>query len=469
MAAGDKPAGRRGTRPAAGAVLATRPPRPTADRPGSLRNADAFPGITGTFRAPDPYATAMSYPARDTSPQHAQVRHGLRLRRRAVPAVLAIALTLAAIGCASVAPTLMHAGQRSGTPQQAGNSRTTTKSVALPRAFGLVTPSAHSAPRRPARPRVTPGGPAGLGVGSAMFGGDGPLVPDQGRLGRKLAIVRVYDYIGDSFNNWSVDRLMASGTTLLVSLDSRPGGPSYASIAAGHEDRAISRFLRQMNEAAVHYHLNAIYIDFEHEADMNFGYGSPAEFIRAWDHVHALATAAHLDWNQGGRLHWVLILTHFAYFATHLSARWPGVRAFWPGSGEVDIIGVDGYNIGNDTGNCRAAKPGTRYVASGTAMQTPTDLFGPTLRFASAHGNMPVFVAEWASVPYKVPSIQPEFIHRMQSFVTANPEIHAALYWNDHGQGNGCDYVLGPHSASMSALAAMGHSGGLQARALIHG
>jgi hypothetical protein len=413
----------------------------------------------------------MSYPARDPSPQHEQARHGFRLHRRAVPAVLAVALTLAAIGCASVAPTLMHTGQRSTASQQAGSSRATMKSVALPRPFGLVTPPARSVPLRPTRPRVTPGGPAGLSTTSAMFGGDGPLVPDQGKLGRKLAIVRVYDYIGDSFHNWSVDRLMASGTTLLVSLDTKPGGPSYASIAAGHQDGAISRFLRQMNEAAHHYHLNAIYVDFEHEADTKAHrrYGSPAEFIRAWDHVHALATAAHLDWNQGGRLHWVLILTHFAYFTTHLSAKWPGVRAFWPGSREVDIIGVDGYNIGNSTGDCRAAKPGTRYVASGTAMQTPADLFNPTLRFASAHGNMPVFVAEWASVPYKVPTVQPEFIHRMQSFVTANPEIHAALYWNDHGQGNGCDYVLPPRSASMSALAAMGHSGGLQARALMHG
>jgi hypothetical protein len=406
----------------------------------------------------------MSYPARDSSPQHAPTR------RRAVPAALAALLTLAAIGCASVTPTLIHTEQHtdSGTAQQAGRSQDKSKSAAVTGAAGLVTPRPRVAPRKPSgQPAVTPGGPAGFAAGSALFGGDGPLVPDQGRLGRKLAVVRVYDNIGESFSNYSVNRLMASGTTLLVSLDTMPGGPSYASIAAGHKDATISRFLRDMNQAAVHYRLKAIYIDFEHEADVTSThnrFGSPAEFIRAWDHVHALARAAHLDWNQGGRLHWVLILTHYAYFATHLSSKWPGVRAFWPGSNEVDIIGVDGYN----TGNCRNTRARTNYVDSGSAVQTPTELFNPTLRFASTHGNMPVFVAEWASVPYTNPSIQPGFIHQMQSFVTAHHQIHAALYWNDHGQGNGCNYVLGTHSASMSALAAMGHTSGLQAGALIN-
>lgn len=56
---------------------------------------------------------------------------------------------------------------------------------------------------------------------------------------------------------------MQSGSTLLVSLDTvPPKGASYASIAAGHEDATILRFLRAMNQAAMTCKLGAIYICF---------------------------------------------------------------------------------------------------------------------------------------------------------------------------------------------------------------
>jgi hypothetical protein len=410
----------------------------------------------------------MSSPAHDMPAQHASRPPGPGRRRRAVLAVLAAFFTLAAIGCASIVPTLMHRPQ-SRSPQQPGSGRAQPRVPRLAGAAGLVTPAPGIRARRPhpRRPAVTPGGPARL-IGRAMFGGDGPLVGEEGRLGRTLAVVRVYDRIGESFSNPDVDRFMASGSTLVVSLDTTSRAISYASIADGREDGTISSFLRQMNRAAIAYHLNAIYFDFEHEADITAThgrYGTPAEFVRAWDHIHALATAAHLDWNQGGRLHWVLILTHYAYYPKRPGSAWPGASSFWPGNREVDIVGVDGYN----TSSCRKATPGSDLVASGSAVQTPADLFDPTLSFARAHGNVPVFVTEWASVPYKSPSVQPGFIHQMEDFVTANHQIGAAMYWDAHGHGNGCDYIIDNRPASLAALTAMGHAAGLQAGALIRG
>jgi hypothetical protein len=375
--------------------------------------------------------------------------------------VLAALLTLAAVGCATAVAT-MFGGTPSGRTPLAAGSATGTSQPATG-AVGLVTPqSGHQAKTAAAHP--TPGGRSGLTTSEALFGGDAPLIPLEGRLGRKLAIVRIYDTVGQTFNNPSVDQLMAGGATLLVSLDTQPGGPSYASIAAGNEDATISSFLRAMNQSAIQYHLNAIYFCFEHEADnpgTHSGLGTPAQFIQAWDHIHSLATAANLDWNQGGRLHWVLILTHFAYLVQHPIPSEAGVNAFWPGSNEVDIVGVDGYN----TSNCREAKAGTNYVASGTAIQTPAQLFGPVLDFASAHGGLPVFISEWASIPYHVPTVQPGFISQMQAYVAANHEIGAALYWNDHGAGNGCDYAINNLPLSLNALTTMAHAGGLQALA----
>lgn len=361
-----------------------------------------------------------------------------RMRRGGLVALagLVALVTLAVVGCSGSSKSPAHSPARNvGTG-------------------GLVIPSGsvQSSTQEP----LGTGRRSGV-TGGALFGGDVPLVGQQGKLGRKLAIVRDYYRMGETFPS-SRDRvLMAHGTTLLVSLDTvPPKGPLYASIAAGSQDAYISRFLRSVEQSAVRYHLAAIYITFEHEADTaphHAGLGSPAQFVRAWDHVHRLAVAAHLDWNQGGRLHWAWLLTSVA-FRKGLASQ------FWPGSNEVDIVAADGYNAGT----CRLAQGGTNVVDTSRKVLTPGGLFNAVVGFAHGHGGLPVFIAEWASVPYSWWAVQPAFIRSMQSYVTQNREIAAALYWNDHGQGNGCDYILDRNQASLSALAGMARSAALQGR-----
>jgi|SRR5579871_3848949 len=293
----------------------------------------------------------------------------------------------------------------------------------------------------------TPGGPSGTARG-IMFGGDVPLTKEEPQLGRTLAIVRVYDRIGERFPNRREATFMAQGSTILVSFDtSVRRGPTYASIAAGREDGTIRAFLDSVEQAAVKYRLRAIYVTFEHEANnvsKHAGLGSPAEFVRAWDHVHQLAADAHLNWNQGGRLHWVLILTHYGYING-------SAASYWPGAGEVDIIAADGYN----TGGCR--HPGRGGQAPPV---TPASLFSDVVSFAVAHGRMPVFIAEWGSVSYPSPNVRVNFIHQMQAFVDANPLIAAALYWDS--QVPHCNYEINNSSSSLAALAGMGHAPDMQ-------
>jgi hypothetical protein len=292
--------------------------------------------------------------------------------------------------------------------------------------------------------------PSGVPTGSgALFGGNLSLVPEQPSLGRTLAVVRVYYLIGEKFARRADQLYMAHGSTLLISLDTAPGGPTYASIASGHEDGTISAFLTAVNQAAVSHGFGAIYFAFEHEVDSaphHVGLGSPAEFISAWDHIHALAESLHLNWNDGGRLHWVWILDAGAYSQ--------GVAgSFWPGAGEVDIVAADGYN----TQGCRDLRPGNM-VAHGTEVTSPATLFDPVLGFARANGGLPVFIAEWGSVPYTSPAVRAGYIQSMQAYVSANPQIAAALYWNGHGFGNACNYNIDGDPASVAALAAMANS-----------
>lgn len=298
------------------------------------------------------------------------------------------------------------------------------------------------------RARVPAGVGSGSTLGGALFGGNNALVSQEGALGRTLAIVRTYYRIGQAFPGPSDRALMKDGSTLLVSLDTVPGqGPSYASIIAGNQDAAIIAFLKEVNQAAVRYHLGAIYISFEHEADIwkHLILGPPWQFDRAWDHIHHLAATAHLNWNDGGRLHWVLILTHRTY-ATTASRFWPGVR-------EVDIVATDGYN----SRACRAGKYSPWLVGN----PTPADLFDPAVRFASIYG-LPVFIAEWGS-DSSPPGAQSEFIHEMQAYVADTPQIVATMYWDS---GIHCNYRIDGHPASVAALAAMGHSALMQGHVL---
>jgi hypothetical protein len=283
-----------------------------------------------------------------------------------------------------------------------------------------------------------PGGP--IAFGGALFGGSAGLINDEHALGRSLAIIRVYYHIGDSFPLDSYAAELAAGSTLLVSLDS--GGTSYASIAAGNKDSAILSFLRGVNRVAYRHHLGAIYVSFEHEPDApgHASLGSPAGFIRAWDHVHRLAASAHLNWNNGGRLHWALILCHSSY-----GKSW-GLR-FWPGTAEVDVVAVDGYNSYPCRGNNQ------------TRMQTPAGLFDRALNFASSHGRLPVFIAEWGS---STAGSQARFIQRMHSYVASHGQIRAAMYW-DYGFSR-CSYRVDGHATALSALRAMGHSAAMQGR-----
>jgi hypothetical protein len=310
----------------------------------------------------------------------------------------------------------------------------------------------------PARETAGTGDMSNVTAG-ALFGGNAALVPEEAALGRRLAIIRVYYHIGETFPQPMNQKYMAEGSTLLVSLDTTVAlnGPSYTAIAAGREDGFISSFLKSVNQAAVQYHLGAIYIDFEHEADdsRHLPLGSPAEFDQAWDHVHQLAVDQHLDWNQGGRLHWVLVLVHNAYSqgSSHVTAdSWAG--EFWPGTGEVDAVAADGYN----SYSCHL-----RLQNAPLSNPSPADLFGPVVSFAATHGGLPVFITEWG-IDTTSRAGQVRFIQQMQAFVAANREIVGAMYWDS--LGNRCSYIVDGNPAAVAALTTMGHSIALQGRVM---
>jgi hypothetical protein len=294
-------------------------------------------------------------------------------------------------------------------------------------------------------------------TGGALFGGTVPLLAEQGNLGRKLAIVRIYDMIGQKFKTPKIDQIMSARGTVLASLDIPHGrGITYASIAAGRQDTQIRAWLTGAEQEAVAHNIPVVYVSFEHEANTtaNHVLGTPAQFRAAWNHMHRLAARAPLNTGTGGRLRWAIILMHTAYFPAsmrpHWSLRLGFASQYFPGAGSVDVIAADGYN----RGGCRKHKGSMPTEAA----VTPGSLFNPVLTFARTHGGLPVFIAEWGSAFYSgAPAWQANFIPKMKAYVQANPSIAAVLYWDNRGYF-GCDFRVDGHPLSVAALAAMGRA-----------
>jgi hypothetical protein len=306
-----------------------------------------------------------------------------------------------------------------------------------------------------------PGNASGV-VDGAMFGGNAGMASASGELSRRLAIARVYYDWGEKFPMPLHRSWMAKGITLLVSLDTGYSEPNYASVAAGHYDSYVRGFLSAMNQAAYKYHLGAIYFCFQHEANavQHHPVGSPAQFVSAWDHIHQLAAAAHLNWNDGGRIHWVYILTHEAYVLP-MSARprWAqrmgSADAYWPGNRYVDIVAADGYV----SYGCKVGQPAGGSLSDPASAQS---LFGPLLGFARSHGGLPVFIAEWGATYFPTSQRQVTFIHQMQAFVNANRQVRAVMYWDSLGIGPHCNYSINGNPPSITAMRALAHSTLLQ-------
>lgn len=346
-------------------------------------------------------------------------------------AVLTLSLTLT-LALSATQAGAMILPPRQDSPATGVNARVTASHASAPRINGVTT---------------------GI-TGGALFGGTSPLLAEQGQLGRKLAIVRLYYFVGQDFKTRKVERIMSAGGTVLASLDIPHGhGITYASIAAGHQNKRIRAWLTQAEQEAVAHNISAVYVSFEHEANTtaNHVLGTPAQFKAAWDHIHAMAARAHLNAGTGGRLRWAMILMHTAYFPASMRPHWAlrlgFASKYFPGAGKVDVIAADGYN----RGGCRTAKS----ARPTEPMVTPGSLFNPVLTFARTHGGLPVFIAEWGSAFYSgAPAWQAKFIPLMQRYVLANPSIAAVSYWDQRGN-RACHYAINGHPISVAAMATM--------------
>jgi mannan endo-1,4-beta-mannosidase len=213
-------------------------------------------------------------------------------------------------------------------------------------------------------------------------------------LGRPPGMVESYAQFGKDFPTARATALARRGILSLIQIN--PRRVSLAGIATGRYDGYLRRYAGEVRRFR-----SRVALSFGHE--MNgwwYSWGPPrtrpATFVRAWRHIHDVFAAQHVT-----NVSWVWTVSRDA------SRRgWPAVRAWWPGAGYVNWVGIDGY----------FRKPG----------QSFSYVFGQQLAQIRRFTQAPVLIGETAAGP------GPDQARQIQSLVTGVRRQHLlGFVWFD--------------------------------------
>ena len=245
----------------------------------------------------------------------------------------------------------------------------------------------------------------------------------ESRIGRSLAVSRVYSLWDDSQPVYAVSSNLAAGRLPLLSIrpQLRDGTKiPWASIAAGTYDSDIIRQADQLKAIG-----KPILLAFHHEPNLATGYGTAADFRAAYQHYVTVVRG-----EDATNVAFAVVLTPNA-----TPADW------YPGDAYVDWVGADVYNFGA----CTASRPAWTSLA---------DLAQKFYTWASATGK-PIVFAEWG-VPEdpSAPDRRADWINDAATTLSGWPDVRAVIYFDEQGS---CDWRLTGSDSAVQAFAALGH------------
>ena len=276
-----------------------------------------------------------------------------------------------------------------------------------------------------------------------------PTVADlsatEASVGRRFDFVYRFHDLNDVVPTPAERALVRAGRALHLSIDSRdftPGRPptSWAAVAAGDWDPSLRRQAQGIASLGV-----PVFVTFEHEADQSrkAALGTPADFIAAWRHVHALFVAA-------GATQAV-----WTWVATGWQPGFAAAAAFWPGNDVVDWISWEGYNqSGCQSGT---ASP-SRYISFAAAI-------GGFYQWLMQHGQQyqidtgkPMMISEAGSVVYPDhPELTARWYAGIPAALRQYPRIKAIGLWDHTGTGSpACDFRFSQRPLVLRAVTVAG-------------
>ena len=366
-------------------------------------------------------------------------RKGTRRRsgRTAGPGLVLVAVAAVA-GLATVAAAMASARQADAAGQLTPRPRAEAAPGRMPASPAVAPRAGHPKARSPAdgRPRGTTTGRPGPATDSlvpasgaylgayvqpASYTSRGQIDAILGferQLGRPLGLVHVYHPWDSPFPSAADQHFVRGRKVLLLTWG---GTPDTAAIIAGRYDALI-----RQRAAAVKSLGRPILMEFQHEMDrpnLLWAMHSPADYIRAWDHIRAIFAAA-----GATNASWVWCPTAYGFTVGR-------AQAFYPGNSEVDWVCADAYS------------PSPSVPLSVTA--------GPFLSWA-AHHPKPVIIGEFGVGGN--PADWPAWLAGAGRLASQDPQIKAMDYFSGDGtdsNGHPYAYAMTGHAAAIRAFAAL--------------
>ena len=202
---------------------------------------------------------------------------------------------------------------------------------------------------------------------------------------------------------------------------------SLASIVAGRHDRYIDAFARSISQ-----YPHRVILRFMHEMN-GFWYpwasgvngNTPAQYVRAWRHVHDRFTRMGAD-----NVRWM-----WAPNAVYPGAA--GLAALYPGNAYVDLVGVSSYNWGD-----------RRHDGVRTHWQSFGSLLGPSLRRLGQVTSRPVWVAEVGSTSSG--GSKAAWMAGMFRYLHRNDEVAGVMWFDLYDHKQNADWRIQTEPAAVA-------------------
>jgi hypothetical protein len=264
------------------------------------------------------------------------------------------------------------------------------------------------------------------------------------KLGRKLAVVRMYDHWDDRFPTRSILSLRATGHSIFLSVQPKRRDGTVVLWRSIANARSGTKLHTQIvNWAlAVKSFGKHMYFNFNHEPESRSSkvYGTSADFKAAWHKIVSI-----FRWHGVTNAEYVWVMTDWAFVRTDSGAA----RYWYPGDSYLDDIGVDSYNWFN----CR---PGITNPWTSLA-----GMLEPAREFALNHPTKGMMIPEWGSRE------DPNTAGRKAMWIkdstamlqTAKWSLVKAVFYydSDHGaEYPACKWWVDSSASSLAAFAAMG-------------
>jgi Glycosyl hydrolase family 26 len=262
----------------------------------------------------------------------------------------------------------------------------------------------------------------------------------EGKIGRRLATVRVYYNWDSPFPDTDVNWFNANGYTLLLSVKSERRNHTFVQwrdIANAQPGSTlyndIVRWAGRVKALGNH-----VYFTFNHEPETSLNSsGTGADFIAAWRKVvtvfrqQGVANADYL---------WIMTAFSFKAKDRRRAVDW------YPGDAYLDYIGADAYNW-------YTCRPGTN-----NPWNSLEQLVNPMRLFGQGKAIKGIFIPEWASTEDPAqPNRKAQWITDARALFKKPgwESFKGILYYNKSSKFPNCRWFVDSSPASLAAFTGM--------------